>query len=400
MRAHVEPAVKSRDDVGVRPATGYRPGAVRNVAPFPLASLPRVARKETLVLRRLARALDAAPLERAAADLAPLLGGALRIEPVPLERWPAGAMSARADVPLVAIVVGDALAGPAARLALELDADLGGLLVDRALGALDAEPRLASGPASEGERGVLSYVAARALASAGGRLRVLGVVTATASLAAAVGDGALSAWPARLSIGPVVGWARLWIPDAWSPPAAPPAPTRAGALEIELALVAGMATLSARELASLERGDVLVPDELSITRAPLGGEVSLVAAHGGPAFRATLRDEGTLVLGSARPGTAAALGGPPRATVAAAMQTPEPLGDAVNDVPVEVRVEIGRVIVRVADLAALRPGEILTTGSPVGERVVLRAAGEIVATGELCDVEGELGVRIVALTRR
>lgn len=373
--------------------------AVQEVAPYPLASLARVSRAETLVLQRLARSLDASPFAAAAADLSPLLGGTLEIEPAALERWPAGAMGKRDDVPLVAIAIGDALAGPGVRLALELDPDLAGLLVDRALGAQDGEPRLSAGPASDGERGVLAYVAARALAPAGGRLRVVAVLTSTASLHAAVGDGALSAWPARLSVGAVSGWARLWIPDAWSPPLVPRDPASwTRALEIELSIVAGHATLPAAELASLEPGDVLLPDTLSITRAPHSGEVSLVAASGGPAFRANLRADGALVLGEAARDVLAPAR-PHRATVVADMQRPEPLSDAVNEVPVELRVEIGRVIVRVADLAALRPGEILTTGSPVGARVVLRAAGEIVATGELCDVEGELGVRVLELTR-
>ena len=187
---------------------------------------------------------------------------------------------------------------------------------------------------------------------------------------------------------------------AWAPPHAPREPAAwARALEIELAIVAGRATLWAGELAALAPGDVLVPDALFVAGSPLCGEVALVASHGGPSFRASLRADGALLLRDVAP-DAPAPAGRGRATVASDMQRPESLGDAVNEVPVELRVEIGRVVVRVSELAALRPGEILTTGSPVGARVVLRAADQIIATGELCDVEGELGVRILELTRR
>ena len=65
-----------------------------------------------------------------------------------------------------------------------------------------------------------------------------------------------------------------------------------------------------------------------------------------------------------------------------------------------IRVELGRIIVRVSELAGLRPGEILTTGTPVGARVSLRAGEDVIATGELCDVDGEIGVRILEITRR
>jgi type III secretion protein Q len=60
-------------------------------------------------------------------------------------------------------------------------------------------------------------------------------------------------------------------------------------------------------------------------------------------------------------------------------------------------VELARVELTVAQLASLRAGEVLTTGTMVGTQVALRAGDRVVARGELVDVEGELGVRILEL---
>jgi flagellar motor switch/type III secretory pathway protein FliN len=69
----------------------------------------------------------------------------------------------------------------------------------------------------------------------------------------------------------------------------------------------------------------------------------------------------------------------------------------VGDAPVDLRVELARVALTLAELGELRPGEVIVTGRPLGAEVVLRAGERAVAMGELVDVEGELGVRILRL---
>jgi type III secretion system YscQ/HrcQ family protein len=69
----------------------------------------------------------------------------------------------------------------------------------------------------------------------------------------------------------------------------------------------------------------------------------------------------------------------------------------VAEVPVEIAIELGRVELRVRELAALVPGRVLSARIPVGREVELRAGDRVLATGELVDIEGELGIRI---TRR
>jgi type III secretion system YscQ/HrcQ family protein len=72
----------------------------------------------------------------------------------------------------------------------------------------------------------------------------------------------------------------------------------------------------------------------------------------------------------------------------------DPLDQTLAEVPVVVRVELAQVTLPAAQWADLQPGDVLTVGKEVGGPVVLRAAGTVIAEGELVSVDGELGVRI------
>ncbi len=69
----------------------------------------------------------------------------------------------------------------------------------------------------------------------------------------------------------------------------------------------------------------------------------------------------------------------------------------VGDAPVTLSLELASFELSVAELAALRPGEVVASGVPIGEAVRLRAGSTVVATGELVEVEGEVGVRLIEL---
>lgn len=75
------------------------------------------------------------------------------------------------------------------------------------------------------------------------------------------------------------------------------------------------------------------------------------------------------------------------------------LAEAVGEVPVVVRVEIGTAQLSAREWSQLGPGDVLTVGRRVKEPVSIRVSGVEVARGELVDVEGEVGVRILSLTK-
>lgn len=66
-------------------------------------------------------------------------------------------------------------------------------------------------------------------------------------------------------------------------------------------------------------------------------------------------------------------------------------------VPVEVEIVIARGVFAVGEVAAWRPGEVVALPTRVGEPVEIRAGGRVIARAELCDVEGEVGVRVLEL---
>ena len=75
------------------------------------------------------------------------------------------------------------------------------------------------------------------------------------------------------------------------------------------------------------------------------------------------------------------------------------LVDAVGEIPVIVRVEIGEARMAAREWASLERGDVVALGRRVGQPVVLRVGGVPVATGELVQIDGDVGVRIVERIR-
>jgi flagellar motor switch/type III secretory pathway protein FliN len=74
------------------------------------------------------------------------------------------------------------------------------------------------------------------------------------------------------------------------------------------------------------------------------------------------------------------------------------LVEAVGEVPVVVRVEIGVAEMRAREWAAIGRGDVIALGRKIGEPVTLRVGGVTVARGELVDLDGEVGVRVLGRT--
>ncbi|MCE9579226.1 MAG: FliM/FliN family flagellar motor C-terminal domain-containing protein, partial [Deltaproteobacteria bacterium] len=76
-------------------------------------------------------------------------------------------------------------------------------------------------------------------------------------------------------------------------------------------------------------------------------------------------------------------------------QMDETLGD---DMTIEVAAVAGAVELSLRRALELTPGEVLGLGRPLGGPIELRVGSRVIARGELVDVDGELGVRIVEVT--
>jgi flagellar motor switch protein FliM len=71
--------------------------------------------------------------------------------------------------------------------------------------------------------------------------------------------------------------------------------------------------------------------------------------------------------------------------------------DLLNDVPLQIAVEVGRLPITAEDVVGLKVGHVFDLNRAVGEPLDLSVNGKIVARGELVEIEGNLGIRIVSL---
>jgi flagellar motor switch protein FliN len=71
----------------------------------------------------------------------------------------------------------------------------------------------------------------------------------------------------------------------------------------------------------------------------------------------------------------------------------------LDDVTVAMVVELGRVMVSAADVMGLRAGQVIELSRAPGEAVDLVVDGKRIGKGELVEIDGELGVRILSLSR-
>ena len=183
-----------------------------------------------------------------------------------------------------------------------------------------------------------------------------------------------------------------WLPLTGAAPESSPAPklSTLGPLPIAMPVVAAVLQLERAELRGLQVGDALLPAEgwLSATPAAHTGRALLAAPSAELGVEVEFSDAQRFVLRGE--------------SVALSVEVDEPMSDdnlqqAVLEAPVVVRVEVGSVSLSAKEWAQLRAGDVVETGQRVAEPVVLRVAGRPVARGELVEIEGELGVRILEI---
>ena len=188
----------------------------------------------------------------------------------------------------------------------------------------------------------------------------------------------------------------LDIPASWLPPVADPdypeTTLRRSGLRFPLSLELARTILTAEEWAQAGPGDAVVFDEPS--RADRNGAPSgLEAVIGEYAAPLTI-----VAAGQAR------LDRPFKtrdreARSAMAQETTRNLNtNMLAAAPIEVVAEIGRLALRADEVMTLEQGSILTFGPTAPTRVDLRIGGQLWATGELVNVDGQLGVRLLRVT--
>lgn len=187
-------------------------------------------------------------------------------------------------------------------------------------------------------------------------------------------------------------------------------------LRLPVSVLAGHVRLPVSAAGGLAPGDILMPDELhaarglALLRLPATGDrrwltipctlQARTLTVDGPATRIPpilhiLRPEHTMstdkeILENI-PSSAEDVPGPETApALKAALEGAEELS-------VELTFELERRAMTLAEIAALTPGSVLTLGADINSPVTLRIGECVLGTGRLVDVEGVLGVQVVAL---
>jgi flagellar motor switch/type III secretory pathway protein FliN len=374
------------------------------IRPFPWRSLESVTRTEVAALR------DARRWGEGHGDLArvPAVFGELLDAPVRMfvrRACPAAASRALQGGSGVLLARAEA---PELGRAVLVEAE-GALVVSMVARVLRRSPPSVLGSEGPGESAVGAFAAIVAAAArrahAGSAMRVLAAGPA-AALERDLGRLGQELWSVGLTVllGDEAFEARVVLARG-ALRGTPPVPwdasvlTALGPLPLRLPVVAHEARATATELATLRPGDawMLVGSELtrSASGAELVGPVVLAPSFSCLGVAARLVDGGRLVLG----GDAVALSAAePQGEAEAKMSEPGDaagLIEAVGEVPVVVRVEIGEAEMTAREWAAVGRGDVLALGRRVGEGVLLRIGGVPVARGELVEIDGEVGVRIV-----
>jgi flagellar motor switch/type III secretory pathway protein FliN len=372
------------------------------VQPFPWSSLEAIVRADVGALqemrRWIARSVRLEPFARA---LTELVGDDVQLVGARASRGTSTGVRAFEGGLCVVLAPGD----DAATALLEVEPALAAALLARVLqrpplGAV----KVTAHPSPE-MAGALAAVVVAALRrahadaapprvlSAGGAASVLDAFASPASAALAVSLTVLvgdDAYAARLVLRR--GGAFAAPPAEWTARQL----AALGEVPLSLPIVACATPARVSDVGALRVGDAWLPGTWPLDLArehaagawSLRGPVLLAAPAAVSGVRARLAPDGRLVLSGE---VDAVCGAEATMTESEGERT---LLDAVGDVPVIVRVEIGEARMAARDLASLVRGDVITVGRRVGELVLLRVGGIPVARGELVNVDGEVGVRI------
>lgn len=164
---------------------------------------------------------------------------------------------------------------------------------------------------------------------------------------------------------------------------------------MELVVDLGVLRLSRTQLQSLCSGDLLFP-EVGVTLKEADAlEPVWLRSRGGAQARCRL------TVGGSRWSLRLAPGRSPEErqtmTVDKTTSADTTLDEVLATAPIELAVELGRLQLSASSLTQLRAGDCVELAQEVGAPVSLVVAGREIGEGELVDIEGQVGVRILWL---
>ncbi len=327
---------------------------------------------------------------------------------------------------------------------LEVELGLAHLALDLLLGGTGDSVALR--PLTDIEEGVMTYVIIETLKALAPnldpslpKLRIEGVVRSFDEAQSLIGeDENLAVVQLKAVFGSHSGYVRLFIPESVLSTAKPPEDAsvrrtrRAADAEVHAARLRNVKTavraeigqveISSGDLAQLRERDVILVDaltsrpdqggggtaKLKVGRGRVGHADAEIIAHEG---RFSAKITGFSVGEPAPPSAAEegdeapspALGeGGEESTYSGIRGRNDVEGngagaDLMNDIPLQISVELARVAVSAEEVVALKVGHVFDLQKNAGEPLDLSVNGRIVARGELVEIDGNLGIRIISL---
>ncbi len=171
---------------------------------------------------------------------------------------------------------------------------------------------------------------------------------------------------------------------------------------VSLPVVVATSTVRRTELAQLEVGAAWLPEAFFPEQLdPLVGTAYVAGPGAEVGIAMEFSTAGTMTMGRGLSSLLADVSDDLNEAEPTASDASDPSGalkSAVLEAPVVVRVEMGAVSMSAGDWMALAPGDVIETGTRVNGPVVLRVAGREVARGELVQIDGRVGVRVMEIS--
>ncbi len=401
-----------------------------SVRPFQFTGLPRYSRDQIALQQSLQNYLSRRPFQPKFAES--LAGMLEKYVKVPCKVTPPEVKTlARRDLPAVVpklgcfVVVG--LAPSTQKVIVDLDMGVASFVIERLLGGSGESDRIQRA-LTEIEEGVLSFLFLKVLQhfydglSHGKELapvldRFASKLEDLQATVDAENDYVMLG--SRVAMGRALGYARLFLPGSMITERFGKTVAQNGAQAADRAYMVAllesmgdtavaarveMATidLGPDDLAHLETGDIVLLENHQIKKSPEGIEGTVfiklgTGKNGG--LRGRVQD-----------------GSPTRVEITEIVRQEQPpeepmvddgaAADGENlaetegllrDVPAPVVVELGRIRMNTAQVMRLRQGQILRLPRGSNDPVDLVVNGKLFARGELIEVDGELGVRLLQL---
>jgi len=418
----------------VRPLTAVRsPGGAR---PFAFKNLPKVSRAQALISERLEWLMPTAGADGESAQAVCARLKELFEDEVGLVLDHTHVVTPQQLRKITAEPTFLAVLSPApqrTRGLLEVDLALCHASIDKLLGGTGDSVALR--PLTDIEEGVMAYIILEVLKTLAPNLdpglprpRLEGSLRSIDQAMALVAEESqLAVLQFKATLGNQAGFVRLFIPASivgmTNSPTEGPERRARRKLQLErnlprLRLVKtwlraeiGRAEIYRKDLAGIRSGDVVLLDEL--TARPDLGQGGVVKLRVGRGQRGRLvadlkiedgqfKAEITGFQAGEEPRTPPqpGEGAPPSDQAGGAVSEENQQGegaDLLADIPLSIAVEVARVPVTAEAVVGLKTGQVIDLNKVPGEPVELSVNGKIIARGELVDIEGHLGVKVLSL---